>query len=171
VVEGRAVTLEQLPAWLTQRAAAQGLRLASDAATWIAAKTEGNLLAAQQELLKLTLLCPEGDVSLAAAQDAVLDVARYDIAQLSSVLQAGDAVRALKILDGLQAEKEALPLIVWQVADVLRMASRGSTRARLDAAAIAQLAAQLAVLDRQFKGMASGDAWASLRVCVLLLAA
>ncbi len=170
IVEGREVTLNQLPAWLKQRAALQGLTLSLDAAQWIAAKTEGNLLAAQQELLKLSLLCPTGDVGLAAAQDAVLDVARYDLQQFSQALQAGDAVRAVKVLDGLEAEKEALPLILWQASDVLRMAARGATKARLSAYQLGQLADKLALADRQFKGVASGDPWASLRVCALKLA-
>ncbi len=171
LVEGRAVPLEQLPAWLKQRAAAQGLRLENDAAHYIAQKTEGNLLAAQQELLKLALLCPQGAVDLAAAQDAVLDVARYDMAQFSHALLAGDAVRAIKVLDGLQAEDEALPMILWQAAEVLRSAARGGTRARLNAAQLATFGQQLALLDRQFKGVASGNAWVSLRQCAGLLAA
>jgi DNA polymerase III subunit delta len=170
VVEGRNVPLEQLPAWLIQRAALQHLVLSQEAAQWLAVKTEGNLLAAQQELLKLALLCPAGDVCLDAVQEAVLDVARYDIQQFSQALLVGDAVRALKILDGLAAEKEALPLIVWQASEVLRMVARGSARARLNADDLARSGQQLALVDQQFKGVALGDAWASLRVFARLMA-
>ncbi len=171
LVEGRAVALEQLPAWLTQRGAQQGITLSREAAQFIAQKVEGNLLAGQQELLKLALLCPQGEVSLAAAQDAVLDVARYNMQQFAQALQAGDAVRAVKVLDGLQAEDEALPMILWQASEVLRMAARGGTRAALSNAQIAAFGQQLALLDRQFKGVATGNAWASLRQCAGLLAA
>ncbi len=171
LVEGRAVPLEQLPAWLKQRATVQGLTLSNEAAQWIAQKVEGNLLAAQQELLKLALLCPQGDVSLSAAQDAVLDVARYNLAQFSQALLGGDAVRALRVLDGLQAEDEALPMILWQTSEVLRSAARGGTRARMSTAHISQFGQHLALLDRQFKGVATGDPWASLRQCAGLLAA
>ena len=171
LVEGRGVPLEQLPAWLTQRGAQQGIKLSREAAQFIAQKVEGNLLAGQQELLKLALLCPQGDVSLEAAQDAVLDVARYNIAQFSQALLAGDAVRAIKVLDGLQAEDEALPMILWQASEALRTAARGGTRAALNSSQIAQFAHQLALLDRQFKGVATGNAWASLGQCAALLAA
>jgi DNA polymerase III subunit delta len=171
LVEGRSVALEQLPAWLTQRGAALGIQLSREAAQYIAKKVEGNLLAGQQELLKLALLCPQGDVSLAAAQDAVLDVARYNLQQFSQALLAGDAVRAIKVLDGLQAEDEALPMILWQASEVLRSAARGATRARLSSTQIAQFGSHLALLDRQFKGVATGSAWASLRQCAALLAA
>lgn len=171
LVEGRGVPLEQLPAWLTQRGTQQGIKLSREAAQFIAQKVEGNLLAGQQELLKLALLCPQGDVSLEAAQDAVLDVARYNIQQFSQALLAGDAVRAIKVLDGLQAEDEALPMILWQASEVLRSAARGGTRAALSSAQIAEFGHQLALLDRQFKGVATGNAWASLGQCAALLAA
>ncbi len=171
LVEGRGLPLEQLPAWLTQRGAQHGIQLSRDAAQFIAQKVEGNLLAGQQELLKLALLCPQGEVSLAAAQDAVLDVARYNMQQFSQALLAGDAIRAVKVLDGLQAEDEALPMILWQASEVLRTAARGGTRASLSSAQIAQFGHQLALLDRQFKGVATGNAWASLRQCAGLLAA
>jgi DNA polymerase III subunit delta len=125
------------------------------------------LLAGQQELLKLALLCPQGEVSLEAAQDAVLDVARYNIQQFSQALLAGDAVRAMKVLDGLEAEDEALPMILWQSSEVLRT----GTRAALSGDQIARFGNQLALIDRQFKGVAAGNAWTSLRQCAALLAA
>lgn len=171
LVEGRGVPIEQLPRWLTQRGAQHGIKLSREAAQFIAEKVEGNLLAGQQELLKLALLCPQGEVSLEAAQDAVLDVARYNMHQFSQALMAGDAVRAIKVLDGLQAEDEALPMILWQASEVLRSTARGGTRAALNSAEIAQFGHQLALLDRQFKGVAAGNAWASLRQCAALLAA
>ena len=174
MVEGRGIERAQLPRWLQQRAQSMGLKLADDAANWIADKTEGNLLAANQELQKLSLLCTDGAdrvVSLAAAQDAVLDVARYHIDQLSQALLAGDAARAMRVLDGLRAEDEALPLILFKLGDVLRLANRGGTRARLGTAQVAELGSVLALTERQFKGVAAGAPWQSLNRVVTLLAA
>lgn len=170
LVEGRAVPIEQLPTWLSTRASQHGLTLSKPAAQFIAQKVEGNLLAAQQELLKLALLCPQGNVSLEAAQDAVLDVARYNIAQFTQALLAGDATRASRVLDGLLAEDEALPIIVWQTSEALRTAARGGSRAALNASQLAEFGHLLALIDRQFKGVATGNAWTSLRQCVGLLA-
>jgi hypothetical protein len=101
----------------------------------------------------------------------VLDVARYNMQQFAQALLAGDAARAIKVLDGLQAEDEALPMILWQASEVLRSAARGATRASLSNTQIAAFGQQLALLDRQFKGVATGNAWASLRQCAALLAA
>ena len=158
---------------MQQRAQAMGLKLADDAANWIADKVEGNLLAAQQELLKLNLLSADsnGAISLAAAQDAVLDVARYNVDQLSQSLLAGDAVRAMRVLDGLRAEDEAIPLILFKLGDVLRQAARGGTRARLNTQQITELGKVLALTDQQFKGVAAGTPWQSLNRAVGLLAA
>ena len=172
MVEGRGIERAQLPKWLQQRAASMGLKLADDAAQWVADKVEGNLLAAQQELLKLSLLITDSNrqISLAAAQDAVLDVARYNIDQLSQSLLAGDAVRALRVLDGLRAEDEAMPLILFKLGDVLRQAARGGTRVRLNPDQISELGSVLALTDRQFKGVAAGAPWQSLNRVVGLLA-
>lgn len=170
VVEGNSISLDQLPNWLIQRALLNGLQLSSEAAQWIALQTEGNLLAAQQELLKLSLLCPAGVVDLATVRDAVLDVARYDMQQFSQALQSGDGVRALKILDSLESEKEALPLIIWQASEVLRMAIKGSIRTQLSFENIANAAYQLACIDREFKGIAIGDGWTRLRFFISLIA-
>ncbi len=169
VVEGNGISLDQLPNWLIQRALLNSLQLSSEAAQWIAVQTEGNLLAAQQELLKLSLLCPAGVVNLATVRDAVLDVARYDIQQFSQALQGGDGVRALKILDSLESEKEALPLIIWQASEVLRMIAKGSIRTKLSLDNIANASCQLAYIDKEFKGVAMGDGWTRLRFFISLI--
>ncbi|MEY3997122.1 MAG: hypothetical protein RL344_1465 [Pseudomonadota bacterium] len=170
VVEGNSISLDQLPNWLIQRALLNGLQLSSEAAQWIALQTEGNLLAAQQELLKLSLLCPAGIIDLATVRDAVLDVARYDMQQFSQALQVGDGIRALKILDSLESEKEALPLIIWQTSEVLRMLIKNSAQTKLSLDNIANAAYQLAHIDQEFKGVAIGDGWARLRFFISLIA-
>ena len=79
-----------------------------------------SLQAAHQEIEKLALLLPPGPVSLDVARAAVVDVARYDVNDLSEALLKGDAVRYCRIIDGLQAEGEAPPLAVWLLAQELR---------------------------------------------------
>jgi DNA polymerase-3 subunit delta len=67
---------------------------------------EGNLLAAHQEIQKLALLHPEGELSLAQVEQAVLNVARYDVFKLSEAVLSGQVARSMRMLDGLQAEGE-----------------------------------------------------------------
>ncbi len=104
-----------LPAWIGSRLAAQDQSAGRDALQWIADRVEGNLLAAHQEILKLGLAYPAGKLSMDQVQDAVMNVARYNAFKLREAIQAGDAVRVVRMLEGLRAEGEALPLVLWAV--------------------------------------------------------
>ena len=83
----------QLPAWIGNRLAAQGQSADKQSIDFIADRVEGNLLAAHQEIQKLALLHPQGKLSFEQVQDAVLNVARYDVFKLSEAVLAGQAVR------------------------------------------------------------------------------
>jgi len=78
------------------------------------------LLAAHQEILKLGLLHPAGEISLKHVQEAVLNVARYDLDGLREALLVGDAARLTRTLDGLQQEGEAPPLVLWAMTEEVR---------------------------------------------------
>ena len=67
----------------------------------IAERVEGNLLAAKQEVEKLALLLPAGEVSLAAIRDAVTDVSRFERDTLLAAIHAGDASRVLRVVASL----------------------------------------------------------------------
>lgn len=109
-----------LPRWLAQRLARQKQHAGADALEFIADRVEGNLLAAQQELAKLALLYPEGELALEQVTDSVLHVARYDVFALPATVLSGDAGRALRQLEGLQAEGAPLPLVLWTLHEDVR---------------------------------------------------
>lgn len=110
----------QLPAWIGARLAAQRQGADRQSIDFIADRVEGNLLAAHQEIQKLALLHPEGNLRFEQVQDAVLNVARYDVFKLNEAMLAGDAARLVRMLQGLQGEGEALPLVLWAVAEEIR---------------------------------------------------
>jgi len=110
----------QLPAWIAQRLAAQGQSTDKLALDFMVERVEGNLLAAHQEIRKLALLHPEGRLSFEQIQDAVLNVARYDVFRLNEAMLTGDVARLTRMLDGLKGEGEALPLVLWAVAEEIR---------------------------------------------------
>lgn len=120
---------QALPAWIGQRLARQGQRVrAGDEGQrtlqFFADRVEGNLLAAHQEIQKLGLLHPEGELSFEQVESAVLNVARYDVFKLSEAVLAGQLVRAQRMLDGLQAEGEAAVLVHWALAEDIRTLQR-----------------------------------------------
>lgn len=112
--------LAELPVWLAGRLKRQNQSADSDALRFVAERVEGNLLAAHQEILKLGLLYPAGELSLSQVQDAVLNVARYDLDGLREALLSGDAARLTRTLDGLQQEGEAPPLVLWAMTEEIR---------------------------------------------------
>jgi DNA polymerase-3 subunit delta len=110
----------QLPSWIGMRLSAQGQSADRTALDFIADRVEGNLLAAHQEIQKLGLLHEPGKLSFEQVQDAVLNVARYDVFKLSEAMLAGDASRLARMLEGLKGEGEALPLVLWAVSEEIR---------------------------------------------------
>ena len=110
----------QLPGWISTRLAAQRQSAEREAISFIAERVEGNLLAAHQEIQKLGLLHGDGKLSFEQIHDAVLNVARYDVFKLNEAMLAGDVARLVRMLDGLQGEGEALPLVLWAVAEEIR---------------------------------------------------
>ena len=118
-----------LPQWIAQRLAAQGQRVQDGEAgqrtlAFFADRVEGNLLAAHQEIQKLALLYPAGELAFEQVEQAVLNVARYDVFKLGEAVLAGQVGRALRMLDGLQAEGEAAVLVHWTLAEDIRAIKR-----------------------------------------------
>lgn len=118
-----------LPQWIAQRLARQNQRVASGEAgqrtlQFFADRVEGNLLAAHQEIQKLGLLQPEGELSFEVVEQAVLNVARYDVFKLSEAVLSGNLPRAMRMMDGLQAEGTAEVLVHWTLSEDIRNLKR-----------------------------------------------
>jgi DNA polymerase III subunit delta len=125
MVKVDAIERRALPPWIAQRLALQGQRVQGGEAgqhtlAFFADRVEGNLLAAHQEMQKLALLYPPGELAFEQIEAAVLNVARYDVFKLGEAVLGGQVARALRMLDGLQAEGEAAVLVHWTLAsDIL----------------------------------------------------
>jgi DNA polymerase-3 subunit delta len=190
--------LERLPAWIGERLARHGLKADAQTLAWLTARVEGNLLAAHQEIEKLALLLPPGALDLATARASVADVARYDVGDLGEAFLKGDAVRFCRILDGLKAEGEGLPLVLavfgGEVRTLYRLAAGMARGERLpalmaalrvwesrqplveralkraaDPGRLAWAMQALARLDRAAKGLLREDAWDELKQLGLAL--
>jgi DNA polymerase III subunit delta len=123
--------LARLPTWIRERLSRHKLQADAAAASLLAERVEGNLIAAAQEVEKLRLLLGEGEVTTEQIREAVVDSARFDPFQLAEAALAGETERALRILDGLRAEGTAPQLVIWALAqDVSRTADRAHQLAR-----------------------------------------
>ena len=124
VVDVYPVERARLPDWIGARLARQGQRATPEALGFIADRVEGNLLAAYQEVQKLGLLLPKGELSAAQVSEAVANVARYDAYDCSAALLAGNLARYVRVLDGLRSEGESPVFILWALAEELRALAR-----------------------------------------------
>ncbi len=190
VISADEISLAALPAWIAARLKRQDQSTDKDTLEFLAQRVEGNLLAAFQEIQKLALLFPAGQLSFEQVKDSVMDVARYDISKLSEAMLAGDAARYAHILDGLKGEGTATVLILWNLAEDIRAlakVSRAMQQGNNLAAAIREARVwgarqkqveravrrftpafaeralrQAAQIDKLIKGLRSGDVWDEL---------
>lgn len=129
-MEVQEIDRRQLAPWLTQRLAQVGLRVKGGeegerTLKFFADRVEGNLLAAHQEIQKLSLLHPASsdapkELGFEQIEAAVLNVARYDVFKLSEAVLSGNLARTQRMLDGLQAEGEAEVLVHWALSEDIR---------------------------------------------------
>ncbi|MDQ6629502.1 MAG: DNA polymerase III subunit delta, partial [Pseudomonadota bacterium] len=124
-VRVHAVERAALPAWIIDRLGAQGQGVRSGeegqrTLAFFADRVEGNLLAAHQEIQKLALLYPHGELGFDQIEAAVLNVARYDVFRLGEAVLSGHTARALRMLEGLEAEGEAAVLVHWTLSQDIR---------------------------------------------------
>jgi len=190
IVKSPTPSLEQLPGWLAGRLKRQGQSADPETLQFLAERTEGNLLAAHQEVLKLGLLYPARQLEAEEVRTAVLNVARYDLDGLREALLRLNLPRYARTLEGLRQEGEALPLILWAVTEEVRaltqikrgmesgqptsalykdakvwgprQASIGKALGRMKLPQLDAALRQLAKIDRMAKGVATGNPWNEL---------
>jgi DNA polymerase-3 subunit delta len=164
----------RLPAWIGERLARQKQRAPREVLEFLSERVEGNLLAAHQELQKLALLAPEGELALDMVQEAVASVARYDPYDAAEALVSGELARYVRVIEGLHAEGEATTFILFVISGALfalqegsaeRIFNRSLKRAvesavrRFSKKRIDEAIAEAAAIDRVIKGVGTGDAW------------
>jgi len=181
VIEARAVTRDELADWLAERLARQKQHASVETLEWLADRVEGNLLAAKQEVEKLALLLPQGEVTLDAIRNAVTDVSRFERDTLVEAIHGDDMGRLARAVSSLKAEGEPLPLLLWTLAEELRllialshnerprrylppdrMAALGRTAQKHDATSFHRELLRAHRIDRMIKGVETGDPWDNL---------
>lgn len=184
--------------WLQQRLQRRGLNANKAGLGIIAARVEGNLLAAAQEIEKLYVLYGKGELTEQQIQEAVADGSRYDVFNLVDAALSGRVDRVLKILSGLQHEGIAAPVVLWALTretrnliHIQQQLDAGQARHsvfmkhqvwdkrqqlvnhalnKLNKNDLMAVLLHAAQADRQIKGEQAGDCWESLLRIALVLA-
>jgi DNA polymerase-3 subunit delta len=188
----------EIAGWVHARMRKRGLQPSPEAVQMLAERVEGNLLACVQEIDKLFLLQGAGAVDVADITRLVADHARYDVFTLVDSALAGQAARSVRILNSLQAEGVAPPVVLWALAREIRQlagmaaevakgqavstvlsryrvwqsrqAPVGAALKRLPLATCRRLLRQCASVERLCKGQAAGNAWDELLQLTMQLA-
>ncbi|MGG6461709.1 DNA polymerase III subunit delta [Solilutibacter silvestris] len=185
--------------WIERRLRMRGVQADRDAVEHLAGRTEGNLLAAAQEIDKLALLVDPGEVLGVERMDAlVADAARFDVFRLVDAALVGQPAQVARMLATLRAEGLAVPALLGMVVmELQRLAALSRVQARggnLMAEFKAQrvwdskqavykralgrhaaghwdaLLAEIGRVDRASKGRAPGDPWQLLERVLLAVA-
>ncbi|MEM7406190.1 MAG: DNA polymerase III subunit delta [Pseudomonadota bacterium] len=190
----------ELPGWIQTRFAGHGVTATAEAATLLAERTEGNLVAAAQSTALLALLAAQGTVDVDAVMHASGEGARYDGFALVDAMLEGHTGRTVRIVRALAREKAPLPPLVGTLAWMLRAVAGIATRLHAGEAAASvfgdrslgvwrqrRAIVQAAVrrhpqtawygflrqahhIDRAGKGMSPDDPWALIELLCLRVA-
>jgi len=126
----------QLKQWLVNRLHKHGLQLQADALQFLFEQVEGNLLSADQEIIKLALLHIDQQsdaptlLNLEQVAESVSDSSVYNSFDLFDTALKGNTVRVIKMLDTFAAEGQAIAFLLWMVTKELRLLATLSTQAR-----------------------------------------
>lgn len=189
---------EQLPQWIIQRTKKLNLNVTKQAAERLATLVEGNLLAAAQEIEKLSLLQPNGTLDHETIDNVVTDHAHFDIFNLVDSVLLGNSQRSLRILHNLAAEDTEPTLVLWALtrelrtlADIQKQIKQGSSltslfgkfriwekrqpsvRAFLQRHTLQhgwELLINAAKIDRIIKGAEIGNTWDELQTLAVKIA-
>lgn len=197
VVQCRQLSGRALESWIVRRAKAKSIEIELQVAELIAARAEGNMLAAAQELEKIALMTSTGTVDTALAMKSITDSARYDVFKLVDNILAGQARQAIRMLRGLREEGTEPIVVNWALNKELRglcamrldmeagdsvsaaTTKAGVWRSRLNivervltshsAKALREQFQSTINIDRMIKGAMAGDPWNEMEsVCVAL---
>ncbi len=189
---------QDLIRWLQQRMQNRGLQAETEGLRTLAARVEGNLLAAAQEIEKLYVLYGAGNLSNQQILDVVADSSRFDVFKLMDSVLAASVNRVFRVLSGLQAEGIAAPVVLWALTREARLLSKiklalsqGQNRelvfknnqvwdkrkqlvseaiSRLNDSDLNRILVLSAKADRQIKGQQQGDPWETLLAVCLMFA-
>jgi DNA polymerase-3 subunit delta len=187
----------ELPQWIFKRLRRAGLNASKEAVAELVERTEGNLLAASQEIERLSLTVIDREITPEDIKDSVSDHARYDIFRLVDAALLGDSVSSLRILESLRADGAEPLFISNMLSRELRILESikfeldtgknfteafrnarvwekrkklvSSSVRRLELNAIQQMQLLTGQIDRIVKGVEIGDPWRTILDLVLAM--
>lgn len=188
---------QQFLQWIEQRCGAENIKMDAEATQFLAEQTEGNLLAAKQEIDKLKLLYAEETINLDKIKKIASDNTRYSVFLCLDEALSGHGARAVRMLKKFEQESivpisilvnltrevelcKNTAIAVAQGQNVMQVLAKSylwDSKKRLIAGAVnrlpsgvwQRLAIRCAFLDRLIKGQETGNIWQELELCLWMI--
>lgn len=194
------ISVQELPVWIAQRFVSKGIVAREEAISLLVERVEGNLLAAAQEIEKISLLAATPEIDADFVRTAVGHHARYDLFGLVDAALNAQAAHVVHMLSSVRAEGVEGLLVCTVLAREIRLLN-GLARQLRQGVGLEQAFASarppvwakrkallekalrrhkvsdfnhmlscLQQADAQLKGQAWGDPWQTLTAVCLALA-
>ena len=177
------IPLNSMPKWIQSRAEVSNMKIKNEAAKLLSEKTEGNLLAATQEIIKLSLLYPDKEIGLEQMETCISNASKFGIFDLSNAFVSGNKNRTFKIIESLKSEGTQPTLILWaltkEINNLYKVMEDKSTKNiwgprhyletltrrvnKLSKSKIKQSLLEIAEIDASIKGLSSKNPWQAIR--------
>ena len=181
------IHISSMPKWISKRASDLDIEIDHDAINLLSEKTEGNLLATIQELIKLSLLFPSQGIDFKMMEKSISNSSSYGIFDLSNAFVAGDKKKTIKIIELLKSEGTQPPLILWalskEIYNLYKVIEEGSSRniwgprhyldllsqraKNISGSKIKSALKDIAEIDSAIKGLSRKNPWQSIRELAL----
>ena len=173
--------------WIQQKLRAKKLTASKEIVEFISQQVEGNLLAAMQEIEKISLVSESKNLNGNNIHTILSNNSHYSINELMDTVLKDDGAKIIRIIEGLKKEDIAPPLLLWGLTEQVRklVESKPDAWFKVNQNNILQnlsiahqkssdvciasrnvkttdLLKQCAYVDRVIKGRAYGDSWHEL---------
>lgn len=173
--------------WIQQKLHAKKLTASNEVVEFITQQVEGNLLAAMQEIEKISLISESKNLDSKNIHTILSNNSHYSLNELMDAVLKGDVTKIIRIIEVLRKEDVAPPLLLWGLTeqarklvenkpDVLHKVNQKNMLQNLsithqkssdvctanNQVKTSDLLKQCANVDRVIKGRAYGDSWREL---------
>lgn len=173
--------------WIQQKLHSKKLTASNEVVQFITQQVEGNLLAAMQEIEKISLISESKNLDSKNIHTILSNNSHYSLNELMDAVLKGDVAKIIRIIEVLRKEDVAPPLLLWGLTeqarklvenkpDVLHKVNQKNMLQNLSIAhqkssdvctannqvKTSDLLKQCANVDRVIKGRAYGDSWREL---------
>ena len=181
------IHISSMPKWISKKASDLEIEIDQNAINLLSEKTEGNLLATTQELMKLSLLFPSQIIDFPMMEKSISNSSSYGIFDLSNAFVVGDKKKTIKIIELLKSEGTQPPLILWalskEIYNLYKVVEEGSSKniwgprhyldllsqraKRISRSKIKSALQDIAEIDTAIKGLSKNNPWQSIRELAL----